>query len=81
MLLNEFPPDSPYWVTWVGRGLLQNKTKGTCEKKIEKDQRVIARGSRFHDESRTKALVFLRLKMRMGWDRSKIEPKIRIVTF
>ncbi len=27
-----FSPDSPYWVTWVGRGLLQNNVKGTWKK-------------------------------------------------
>ncbi len=26
---------SPYWVTWVGRGLLQNNTKGHMEKKTK----------------------------------------------
>ncbi len=35
MLLTDFSPDSPYWVTWVESGLFQN-TKGTWGKKTMK---------------------------------------------
>jgi hypothetical protein len=32
MLPTNFSPDSPYWVTWVRRGLLQNNEKETWKK-------------------------------------------------
>ncbi len=32
MLLTDFFPDSPYWVTCFGRGLFKNNAKGTWKK-------------------------------------------------